>query len=102
MTKLDNDKTWTNSGKIILSDPENHTYLIETPTNVICRNRIHLQPPAAPSVPQDEMSSSKVPDVPPASTTEPDLCDTPKKAASPPPLRRSSRVVKKPIRFRED
>ena len=44
LLKLDHEKTWRNEGKVILADPSNRTYLVNTPMSTVRRNRIHLQP----------------------------------------------------------
>ena len=43
LIKFDSENAWNHSGTIIAADPENRTYLVNTPTGVFRRNRKHLQ-----------------------------------------------------------
>ena len=44
LVKLDHEKKWNNKGSVVLADPGNRRYLIQTPTGMKTRNRKHLQP----------------------------------------------------------
>ena len=43
LIKTDGDKTWDKPGTIVAADPENRSYLVNSPTGVLRRNRKHLQ-----------------------------------------------------------
>jgi hypothetical protein len=94
LVKTDEEKTWKNEGKIILADPENRTYMLQTPTGLIRRNRLHIQP-----------TTKETPEVQPPNV-EP---ETPKKIketnvdqSTPIAIRKGARSIRKPARFRLD
>jgi transposase InsO family protein len=43
LIRLDTDKDWCKTGTVIQADPENRTYLVQTQTGTVRRNRRHLQ-----------------------------------------------------------
>lgn len=84
LTKTDEEKTWSKSGKIILADPINRTYMLKTPTGMIRRNRVHIQPAT------EETNVPKSLEL----KREPNVSQTPPIA-----IRKSARVIRKPARY---
>lgn len=60
LIKMDTEKTWEKPGSVVLADPENRRYLVNTPTGMLRRNRRHLQPAGTPAI--------QVPQTPPPSS----------------------------------
>ena len=110
--KLDTEKGWTKSGMVISAQPENRTYLIDTPQGPVRRNRHHLQPvrsppPQPPQIPDTyfEEPEPEPPLIPIPPVTQPQL-----PMPSVPPvctlqatmgLRRFQRPVTRPARLIE-
>ncbi|XP_041376766.1 uncharacterized protein LOC121389232 [Gigantopelta aegis] len=60
LIKTDGDKTWDKQGTIVAADPNNRTYLVNSPTGVLRCNRKHLQQLPSPlkTVSSDHSSQS--------------------------------------------
>ena len=110
LMKLDTDKRWSSSGSVI--QKSHRTYLVETPSGTVRRNRKHLhpvpcqppEPPRADPVPAAEPEHSSVNQdmQPPRTPRKPGTSPRAPDVTSPDPgPRRSSRVVKPPERLIE-
>jgi hypothetical protein len=99
LMKTDKESRWKTPGNIVMADPDNRTYLVDTPHGVLRRNRKHLQ-----HIPQDknatilttptsrESTSTLVPSTTPVDKAPPD-CNLPRTS--------SGRVIRKPLRFQD-
>ena len=113
LMKLDTDPDWRSSGTVVRSQPDKRTYLVQTPTGILRRNRRHLQ--AVPKLPlqrlepeleqeEEERALEQAPaptvlSAPPA----PAPAATPTGAPATPSsgMRRSSRALRRPDRLIE-
>jgi hypothetical protein len=121
LIKLDNEKKWEKPGSVVLADPDNRRYLIQTDNGMRTRNRKHLQPAVTASPPQNrdplpspkrEASPNRVVLSPPRErvltpilnrVSPPPRNPTPNQPRPPEGYRtRSGRLVVKPVRFRDD
>lgn len=118
LIRTDAEPTWQNEGRIITADPQNRTYLVNSPSGVLRRNRKHLQklpaeqsnPP--PETPQKDASMTRIPTT--QSNTSPskqqknrEQHPSPDPPMPPVPnlyITRSAKgyVAQKPFRYREE
>ena len=110
--KLDNEKQWTTEAKVVCEDQSPRSYIIDTGGRRLRRNRRHLRKVRTPTGYDTSGDNSQIPDinseptpnvpegdVPESSNASPDASD-PK--AIPEQRTSSGRLVRKPIRYRED
>ena len=125
LLKIDTEPEWTTPGTITQARTEGRTYLVDTPTGTLRRNRRHLQavpqlppPPAGlPAVQDEEEEDEEVPAQTPAPRTPmpspPPPAQTPARRPTPaqstkpfvaaqPAPRRSNRAIQRPGRFIEE
>lgn len=110
--RTDKQSTWRNPGQVLLADPANRTYQVATPQGVVRRNRQHLKPAPAFQLAQPLVEQPPVPAPPPAqppiqmeaaSPVVPPPAPSPQLAPAPPmPLRRSTRPIVVPLRYRDN
>ena len=119
--KLDQQKGWKTPGVVIAKSSTSRSYVIETPQSIVRRNRRHLRPTTNPieiekfaELEPDISATADVQELPPTVTR----CKVPLVTQPHPDLKSShgtltkssgaevkisrGRVVRKPIRFRED
>jgi hypothetical protein len=116
LLKSSNDKAWTTDGTIVAADTKNRTYLVNTPSGVLRRNRQQLQLTPKKQMPTSTHSRAEVRDQVPAdvaapeeqnnATNEPivtvpdDVKQDPPESTNKPMTRsQSGYVAKKPARF---
>ena len=113
-TKLDNEKQWTTEAKVVIKDQSPRSYLIDTGGRMLRRNRRFLRKVPTPTCYDAPEDDSLIPDIssestltdiqeenaviPECSNTSPtsDLNLVPEQRTS------SGRLVRKPVRYRED
>ena len=119
--KLDQQKGWKTPGVVIAKSSTPRSYVIETPQSIVRRNRRHLRPTTNPieiekfaELEPDISATADVQELPPTVTQckvplvtqpHPDLKSshgTLTKSSGAEVKTSSGRVVRKPIRFRED
>ena len=84
LMKTDAEKNWENSGTIVAADPDNRTYLINSPAGVVRRNRKHLQQVPPPSLHQDSSHVDDSEDIPAEAAADP--ADSGSQQITPPTL----------------
>ena len=112
---LDNEKQWTTEAKVVREDQSSRSYIIDTGGRRLRRNRRHLRKVPTPTCSDTSGDISQIPDinseptlnvvhvedtdVPESSNASPDASD---QNAIPEQRTLSGRLVRKPIRYRED
>jgi hypothetical protein len=116
LLKSSNDKAWTTDGTIVAADTKNRTYLVNTPSGVLRRNRQQLQLMPKKQMPTSTHSRADVRDQAPADVAAPeeqsnasdepivtvpdDVKQDPPESTNRPMTRsQSGYVAKKPARF---
>ena len=113
--KLDDEKQWTTEAKVVREDQSPRSYIIDTGGRRLRRNRRHLRKVPTPTCYDTSGDDSQIPDinseptpnvvqvedtdVPESSNASPDASDP---NAIPEQTTSSGRLVRKPIRHRED
>lgn len=89
LAKTDGEKSWDVRGRVVRADLENRTYIIQTPSGDLRRNRKHLQPVAGKAEVETPSADEALKETQPTSDTDV-------------PIRHSTRIIKPPIRFIEE
>ena len=83
LIRTDTDRSWGTEGTVVAADPQNRSYLVNTPAGVLRRNRRHLQGLPRPTSSQTQSSPPLVRASPPARAESPARATTPTSASTP-------------------
>ena len=99
LLKTDEENQWSKSGQVVLADPDNRTYMVDTPQELLRPNRNHIQSVPPPS---DRGADPVERDAVPEPTLELLTESVPQTPQSPAVIPRSSgRIIQKPLRYRD-